>query len=167
MKAKAYAKEFINALKDHDVCKKLKWDFEVYSNDQVEAIAQIPTVAGKRNVVVVFIDGAVFPVIVLSRGVNRENLSDETWLDVFEKMNEVNWISGNLLVAFCTQGEDGFDFYLRGTKMFTDQDKITTMSAQEWNIELAINVSFVADFIGAVNNDEIRGILQDLMDTFD
>ena len=169
MNTKEYAREFIDKLTElYDVCKKLRWDFATYDNNHVEATAQISTVSGKRNVTVVFINGTVFPVVILAQGVPDGDLSDEVWVEVLEKMNNVNSAYSNVVVAFGKKGEySSWDFYLRGLQSQMYQDDYSNMSELEWTVVLALNVDLVGRFIEAMNNGYGQDVLQDLMNMFE
>ena len=167
MTTKKYVKEFFKALSERDtVCKKLRWDIETYGSNHMEATTQISTVVGKRDVSVVFFNGTVYPVIILADGVERDNISDEVWVSVLEKMNKVNHLYANSFVAFYVEQQNGLIFCLRGRVTETVQDNYSNMSEYEWDGALTYALSSVANFCEWVNKDFGTSSLEDLMNMF-
>lgn len=166
MKTKEYVREFFNTLSSYDnVCKKLRWDIETYGSNHMEATTQISTVVGKRNLSVVFFNGIVYPVIILD-GIKRDNISDEVWVAVLEKMNNVNNRYSNTVVACCNEQQNVLTFYLRGAQVQTEQDNYSNMSEYEWDGALRYALSSVTNFCATVNKDCGTGSLEDLMNMF-
>lgn len=167
MNTKEYVREFFKALSGFDnVCKKLRWDIETYGSNHMEATTQISTVVGKRNLSVAFLNGTVFPAIVLADGVERDNISDEVWLAVLERMNNVNNLYSNIVIAFCEEQQNVLTFYLRGVVTLTEQDDYSNMSEVQWVSALASATANVANFCALVNNDCGTCHLEDLMNMF-
>lgn len=167
MNTKEYVRDFLKALSERDtVCKKLRWDIETYGSNHMEATTQISTVVGKRNLSVVFLNGTVYPIIILADGVERDNISDEVWVSVLEKMNNVNHLYSNLVVAFYAEQQNRLIFFLRGRQAPTAQDNYSNMSEYEWDGALTYALSSVANFCATMNEDFGTSSLEDLMNMF-
>lgn len=166
MTTKEYVREFFNTLSGWDnVCKKLRWDIETYGSNHMEATTQISTVVGKRDVTVVFLNGTVYPVIILADGIERDNISDEVWVAVLEKMNNVNHLYSNSVVAACNEQQNRLTFYLRGVATETGQDDYSNTSV-ECVAALATAITAVLTFVESVNKDVGTSALEDLMNMF-
>jgi hypothetical protein len=145
----------------------LRWEINPVSYHEVEAYATIQTVAGNRTVIV-YCDGTkVQPLILLQteRGFGKNELDD-----LIEKMNAVNYLYGNTVVAYIVPDDsDVFTLALRGTTYVTFQDNpaLSARSFKRRDPLILSAVGSVVDFIHNMNNNCGTDALASLMDLFD
>ena len=163
-----YVRHFFGALDyNPDFKGKYRWNIQTISDTHMEATASVPTVAGAKTMTIVFNDDFLFPTIVLAEGVSPDDVSQDVLWDIMVKMNDVNWLYGNAIVAFVNQGDNGFNFYLRGSQQGMYRKKCTSMAREEWISVLSQAMTSVTSFIASLVESFDTDCLRDLFECFE
>lgn len=163
MKSLAYLKKLTAAIEnffDED----FGWVFEEAENNVAAATAGINTVAGAYEMSI-YCDGAsVFPFIIVAQLTDDDMFTDEEMFHIYETINKVNHLYGNLVVPVIAYEESSV--FLRGIKWATFQDDLPAFGLDKSPV-FQYAAGNIIDFINAVNEDYGTTHLYDLLKLFE
>ena len=165
MNTQEYSKNLLD-LVNESLGKKMNWDINTISYDELEAYTTIQTVAGPRTLIVYFNGTRVLPMILLKK---EDDLDDEATFELFGEMNAINHLYGNTVVAFMISDDsDDLTVALRGINFVTFQNEssLTRQSFRKGDPIVTGPAGAIVDFIQNVNNDFGTDTLRNLIQMF-
>ena len=168
MMTKTYARTFLSKLNEM-LNTRCSWNLETLDGGIVMAVDDVATVAGPMEAGIFFDGEKVWSCIVLAEHVDLNSVPQNVFFDLMFKMNQINLLYGNVVVAFMMDAPDGdgMNFILRSINHVTFQNDPDFDRNKQWADDVTAEAAgLIADFINFLDNDLGTNVLEDFINMF-